>query len=1059
MTINNPAAAQGWVKSTDPKTGRAFYANHVTRKTQWEAPDGWVDAPDSSASGGALPPSYGGGGGSGIGGGEDAAEQPLPSNWEVMRDPTSGKPFYVDHERKITTWTRPKPDDDGSSGSGNRRGGGAVSLSPAPASGGTNSAALARILSQQQQSSSAAAAARSYEQESSYYYGHQSYAPTSKGEEVDLSDSLPALDFKVQKVADILRPECPHCGAEFTMSRRRHHCRLCGDVFCDACSSHRVTLPLEGPEFEKPVRICDFCHVDVDQHSNFFSLRRYLTPLHLYNGKKSTLDAEGVATADSVNAALCGLTTDLDQMIQNHAGSLDKVTIPPEILVPEIIKHLDEYETSNRAIRAVASLLALESLAGSNDFAVAVYLYGRKARLDHILNILDRSGTDRKTLYVQELAVRTLYYLTEGKTVQAAQRRQAEIMMKSYDDRDGLEVGGVEELDLRRMLRSLLDLASASKNPNLQRWSAATLQNIIREDQRRACLEMNDVAALVACGEHEDLKYSSILEELVNTGGIMILCSLIGTDDADTRAHAVGALATTLTSTRAVNASLVALSEMSGGRVGDLSSHLNDGTIVRAIVGGGGCGSSVSQLLLSADNQVASLGCGFLSSLVMPLLADPMASAALPSQYDYRNDEDSLAACREAAVEISTDSCLPALLSLIREQGGRNSRPMELRKMAMETLAAVVMTIGLMGKAWAQGQYEEGLERSGAPAKLKDAILMLNEEGAIDVALEVLQSSGGQSLGSARETHASRIREAAGIVLGSLTSCSAESIMELQTRQVLSPLVLSSNDASMTVQSTLRGDAAPRCLGVLETMSSILMFAWQHPSGASSELLDRLIEMIDAGIVPYLSKVLNSKIDWESKDKSVGAMKARAASCRLLCCLFGVALSDDTGIGMRRLMDAVESDSRSYRRGEKLPRDIIESSLSVLQASSNLARRAVMGTLNQGSHYQAALMELVDAGLLASGSMCGSSVAPGGSEGTMVSGVSQCELFLLELAAVVVMKFPDVVVVLAHCTIRRKLSLPLETTNMLARGGVSARLRVILWSGVAVLVPLCFPLC
>jgi len=169
------------------------------------------------------------------------------------------------------------------------------------------------------------------------------------------------------------------------------------------------------------------------------------------------------------------------------------------------------------------------------------------------------------------------------------------------------------------------------------------------------------------------------------------------------------------------------------------------------------------------------------------------------------------------------------------------------------------------------------------------------------------------------------------------------------------------------------------------------MFAWQHPSGASSELLDRLIELVDSGAIPYLSKVMNSKIDWESKDKAVGAMKARTAACRLLSCLFGVALNDDTGIGMRRLMEAVEADSRAYRGGDRSPSDLIEATLAVLQSSSNLARRAMMGSLNQGPHYQAALMDLVDASLLAVGSMCGSSVAPGGSEGTMVTGVSSIE--------------------------------------------------------------------
>ena len=199
-------------------------------------------------------------------------------------------------------------------------------------------------------------------------------------------------------------------------------------------------------------------------------------------------------------------------------------------------------------------------------------------------------------------------------------------------------------------------------------------------------------------------------------------------------------------------------------------------------------------------------------------------------------------------------------------------------------------------------------------------------------------------------------------------------------------------DASMTTPSSLRVDGAPRCQGVLEAVSAVLMFAWQHPSGASNELLDQLIEMIDAGSIPYASRVLNNKIDWDSRDKAVGTMKGRTASCRLLSCLFGVALTNENGIGMRRLMDAVDSDARSYRGGtdgkQVVPSNIIEATLGCLQTASNQARKVIIGGTHHGHHYQTALMDLVEASLLAVGSMCGSSIAPGGSEGTLITGVS-----------------------------------------------------------------------
>lgn len=973
--MTNPAAAQGWVKSVDPRTNRTFYANHITRKTQWDPPENWVEeAPPPNPYDQQRQQSRQ----------DDDDDDELPANWEVMHDPTTGKPFYVDHERKITTWTKPTVQKTTTP----------ISYAPAPVA--TSTSSLQKIMSSSASSPTGHAATASssspshrYGSSTSSYHAPSSYYAESYAqphqwhqEQVDLSDSMPSLEFSVKKVEDALRPECPHCDTPFTLTVRRHHCRLCGDVFCDPCSDHRVNLPLEGPEFEKPVRVCDFCFQDVEK-GNFFSMRRYFTPIQLYKSGTITGEAEegGVATASNVNSALAALTSDFDQMLQSPETTLeDKMTIPPDIFIPALIQHLHSRETADRTVRALAALLALESLAGKKEFAHAVYLYGKQDTMEDILALLERNGSDRRTLFIQEQAARALFYLTDVQIMSSLGRKHEEMTAKNKKE----TYGGVESLDLQRALRNMLDHSSASKNPNLQRWATSTVHHLVLEDQRRATLAVNEVAAAVASGQAADLDYESFLDQLVSTGGMMILCSLIGTEDSDTRAHAVAACQAVLTSTRVQDNSRAALAEMTGGQPG--GSETKDGEIVRAIVAGGGCSASVSQLLISADNAVAGMGCDFCAALVGPLLSQAAATASLPSQYDCRNDKDGMGACREAALEIATGSCLPALLSLVREHV---KRPVELKKAAMETLAAVVIAVGEMGRAWANGKYEEGLEIAGAPAKLKESIMLLNEEGTIDAALEVLQSSSAQSLGSSKDTPASRMRECAGIILASLTSCSAEAIMELQTRNVISSLLLASNDASMTTPSSLRGDTAPRCLGVLETVSSVLMFAWQHPSGASSELLDRLIEALDVGVITYLSKVLSVQIEWDSKDKAVGGMKSRTACFRLLCCLFGIAWSDDTEIGMRRLMDAVDADSYNYSsnaRQKRGPQNIVEAVLGTLQVASTYARKALVGSASFGPHYQTALLDMLDAAVLATGSMCGSSIAPGGGEGTLITG-------------------------------------------------------------------------
>ncbi|KAK3089525.1 hypothetical protein FSP39_004264 [Pinctada imbricata] len=48
---------------------------------------------------------------------------------------------------------------------------------------------------------------------------------------------------------------CSSCSKEFSISRRKHHCRNCGEIFCNECSDNKMPLPSSA----KPVRVCDNC--------------------------------------------------------------------------------------------------------------------------------------------------------------------------------------------------------------------------------------------------------------------------------------------------------------------------------------------------------------------------------------------------------------------------------------------------------------------------------------------------------------------------------------------------------------------------------------------------------------------------------------------------------------------------------------------------------------------------------------------------------------------------------------------------------------------------------
>lgn len=51
---------------------------------------------------------------------------------------------------------------------------------------------------------------------------------------------------------------CKNCGVEFQDNDTKHHCRACGDGFCDGCSSKTRPVPERGWGLA-PVRVCDAC--------------------------------------------------------------------------------------------------------------------------------------------------------------------------------------------------------------------------------------------------------------------------------------------------------------------------------------------------------------------------------------------------------------------------------------------------------------------------------------------------------------------------------------------------------------------------------------------------------------------------------------------------------------------------------------------------------------------------------------------------------------------------------------------------------------------------------
>lgn len=77
-------------------------------------------------------------------------------------------------------------------------------------------------------------------------------------------DRIMQTIYPVRWMPNASAQQCEGCNAEFGILTRRHHCRACGHIFCNACTTNRSVVargalrPNAAPE-TGAVRVCDGC--------------------------------------------------------------------------------------------------------------------------------------------------------------------------------------------------------------------------------------------------------------------------------------------------------------------------------------------------------------------------------------------------------------------------------------------------------------------------------------------------------------------------------------------------------------------------------------------------------------------------------------------------------------------------------------------------------------------------------------------------------------------------------------------------------------------------------
>jgi 1-phosphatidylinositol-3-phosphate 5-kinase len=95
----------------------------------------------------------------------------------------------------------------------------------------------------------------------------QSAAAENSLESTTLDNKVDIIKNRDFWMPDNLCKVCYNCEEIFTMYRRKHHCRICGQIFCHACSNYSI----DGSYINLPpgqVRVCRLCYDQIYELNN-----------------------------------------------------------------------------------------------------------------------------------------------------------------------------------------------------------------------------------------------------------------------------------------------------------------------------------------------------------------------------------------------------------------------------------------------------------------------------------------------------------------------------------------------------------------------------------------------------------------------------------------------------------------------------------------------------------------------------------------------------------------------------------------------------------------------
>jgi len=181
--------------------------------------------------------------------------------------------------------------------------------------------------------------------------GRQDYANHSYGSDHAITDAngdsnnngnnnSNANDFYNSRqhwMPDQLCKECYGCDTQFTVFRRRHHCRLCGQVFCSSCSAFFV--PNQNKGNNSTLRTCQMCFEQVTQKGGLLNSNNSDNADGNNTNNNNNKKDEGIVDANNI------LPTSPVVAVTEAKEDTNVTAIPSEAVTPEGRPIVTDYTT------------------------------------------------------------------------------------------------------------------------------------------------------------------------------------------------------------------------------------------------------------------------------------------------------------------------------------------------------------------------------------------------------------------------------------------------------------------------------------------------------------------------------------------------------------------------------------------------------------------------------------------------------------------------------------------------------------------------------------------